>query len=95
MPLAGRRGGGAGYQTRSRFVDEIDSELIEHVGQLGNLPDRKLGGRREEVNNGESWKSRHLQFRTNKGMIRIDSLSDSILDDFLSGEIGVEELLNR
>ena len=67
---AGR--GNTGYQTRSRFVDEIPPSLLQATEGQG----------------GESW-------MTKKSGIKINALSDDTLDDFLSGNMSVEELLNR
>ena len=41
------------------------------------------------------WRSHGAQLNTKKSGIRIDALNDSTLDEFLSGNMSVEELLNR
>jgi len=71
--------GTEGNQQRSRFIDEIDPKLIESLNSSAT----------------------HLPHppsdfvRTKNTGIRIDALSEDTLDDFLSGEISVEELLSR
>ncbi len=90
--------GSAGMQTKSRFIDEIDPRLIQTVGQpkgsehyrLEALDSQKLT--KTDV---EFWREHGANLKTKKSGIRIDSLSDSTLDDFLSGNLSVDELLNR
>ena len=81
--------GSSGPQMRSRFVDEIDPNLLESFRQPGQL-----------LQTGQ-WISRSsgqpfgAPDKTKKSGIRIDALSDETLDDFLSGNLSVEELLSR
>ncbi|MBP9702101.1 UvrD-helicase domain-containing protein [Candidatus Woesebacteria bacterium] len=90
--------GNTGFQTKSRFIDEIPANLIQNVGQPENSEGRKVG---EPVNQIKSksekdfWVSHGAQFKTKKSGVRIDSLNDSTLDDFLSGNLSIDELLNR
>lgn len=65
-------------QNRSRFIDEIAPDLLEH---------------KESANERISFPSGTK--RLGKSGIRIDALSDSTLEDFLSGNMSVEELLSR
>ncbi len=73
--------GNLGAQNRSRFIEEIDPSLFQYARQSENSESRSIG---ESV-------SQSIK----KSGIRIDALSDSTLDDFLSGNMSVEELLNR
>ncbi len=98
--------GNTGFQTRSRFIDEIPPSLLQATE--GHSPTRsELGGqttlRSSELRSGtvksksekDFWESHGAQFKTKKTGVRIDSLSDSTLDDFLSGNLSIDELLNR
>lgn len=96
--------GNTGFQTRSRFVDEIPVNLIQSLGQSENLPaqagseSRKVGepvGQIKSKSEKDFWVSHGAQFKTRKSGVRIDSLNDSTLDDFLSGNLSIDELLNR
>lgn len=97
--------GTVGTQNRSRFIDEIDASLFEYnfsSSQDTNLPRRqagKLTGKSDYQSVGKSekdfWVQHGAEFKTKKSGIKIDSLSDNTLDDFLSGNMSVEELLNR
>lgn len=89
--------GNTGIQTRSRFIDEIDSKLFEYRYstlkpsiQYGNEAARSI-----KSDDAKFWREHGAQLKTKKSGIKIDSLSDSTLDDFLSGNMSVEELLNR
>ncbi|EKD79786.1 MAG: hypothetical protein ACD_40C00299G0001, partial [uncultured bacterium] len=73
--------GNIGYQTRSRFIDEIDPKLLEHL----NLPLSHWSASERQV----------AKLRKTKSGVKIDNLDNSTLDDFLSGNMSVEELLNR
>ncbi len=86
--------GNTGYQVRSRFVDEINPGLFEYIQQ----PRKQLGkegSKQMSKDDKEFWREHGAQLNTSKTGIRIDSLDDSTLDDFLSGNMSVEELLNR
>jgi DNA helicase-2/ATP-dependent DNA helicase PcrA len=90
--------GNTGFQTRSRFIDEIPANLIQGVGQSENSENRRIGepvGQIKSKSEKDFWESHGAQFKTKKTGVRIDSLSDSTLDDFLSGNLSIEELLNR
>jgi DNA helicase-2/ATP-dependent DNA helicase PcrA len=100
--------GTTGSQQKSRFIDEIDPSLIKVSASVGRgYGSSHTGG---DVRAGEGsldeekafWRKhagsgsgREIRTHTKKSGIRIDSLSDSTLDDFLTGEISVDELLNR
>lgn len=83
--------GNTGYQTRSRFIDEIDPALLEHM----NLTTTKHSNEVTKKHDDDFWREHSASLNTKKSGIRIDSLDDSTLDDFLSGNLSVEELLNR
>lgn len=91
--------GAAGSQTKSRFIGEIPAELISQatISSSELLSSAAAGNNlREErdfwqKHTHSSWPS--TKIKTNG--VRIDSLSDDALDDFLSGNLSVEELLNR
>lgn len=92
--------GNTGSQTRSRFVDEIDTKLLEYqyVRQSENSVSRSTSGSEYQSNKADDekfWREHGADLKTKKSGIKIDSLSDSTLDDFLSGNMSVEELLNR
>jgi len=79
--------GSAGIQNRSRFIDEIDPALIEDIVLSSRAQSRPTcrQGRDPSISVG----------MTKKSGIKINALSDSTLEDFLSGNMSVEELLNR
>lgn len=83
--------GSTGYQTRSRFVDEIDPTLLEHLHSTTVKPTKETPHEGDE----KFWREHGAKLKTKKSGIRVDSLDDSTLDDFLSGNLSVEELLNR
>lgn len=90
--------GNTGMQTKSRFIDEIDPRLIEVMvgssssgGSRSGEPVGVIASKSEK----DFWESHGAQFKTRKSGIRVDSLNDSTLDDFLNGNLSVEELLNR
>ena len=88
--------GNTGFQTKSRFIDEIPSQLIQIVGdsagrQVSGEPVGQIKSKSEK----DFWVSHGAQFKTKKSGVRIDSLNDSTLDDFLSGNLSIDELLNR
>jgi DNA helicase-2/ATP-dependent DNA helicase PcrA len=89
--------GNTGSQTRSRFIDEIDTKLFEYRYPVKS--EKKWMGESEDQSVSKSekdfWVQHGAEFKTKKSGIKIDSLSDSTLDDFLSGNMSVEELLNR
>ncbi|GAB4026236.1 MAG: DNA helicase PcrA [Candidatus Microgenomates bacterium] len=90
--------GNTGFQTRSRFIDEIPTNLIKSIGQSEQAGDRITGepvGQIKSKSEKDFWVSHGAQFRTKKSGVRIDSLNDSTLDDFLSGNLSIDELLNR
>lgn len=64
--------GASGPQMRSRFIDEIDTNLMSIAYQQQVEP-----------------------AMTKKSGIKIEALSDETLEEFLSGELSVEELLSR
>ncbi len=91
--------GTSGMQVRSRFIDEIDPKLFIYAQQPvlparmyraddPTSPSATLGA-------SDFWREHGAKLKTKKSGIRIDSLGDSTLDDFLSGNLSVEELLNR
>jgi DNA helicase-2/ATP-dependent DNA helicase PcrA len=90
--------GNTGSQTRSRFIDEIDAKLFEY-SYVEKSAKQWLGGTEGQLNSkvddAKFWREHGAQLKTKKSGIKIDSLSDSTLDDFLSGNMSVEELLNR
>ncbi|MFH2019452.1 MAG: UvrD-helicase domain-containing protein [bacterium] len=77
--------GTGGAQIRSRFIDEIDASLMDI--QLSPI----IGLRKNEA--GLDWIQAGIQ--TKRSGIRIDALTDSTLESFLSGELSVEELLDQ
>lgn len=90
--------GSSGIQNRSRFIDEINPSLIQELSSTAPkmredsilIGTKKMG--KDDV---AFWREHGASINTKKSAIRIDSLSDSTLDDFLSGNMSVEELLNR
>ncbi|MEI8232877.1 MAG: UvrD-helicase domain-containing protein [bacterium] len=84
-------------QNRSRFIDEIDSKLFDV--QHSSVPVSQFAGKGDfassKTDDEKFWREHGAQLKTKKSGIKIDSLSDSTLDDFLSGNMSVEELLNR
>ena len=89
--------GSSGIQTRSRFIDEIDPRLIQQIGEpsFAKASAGKSEFQRHDKDDEKFWREHGANLKTKKSGIRIDSLSDSTLDDFLSGDLSVEELLNR
>lgn len=88
--------GNTGYQTKSRFIDEIDPSLMEFlVGEAKIGVESQKVGQLSSKSEKDFWTSHGAQFRTKKSGVRVDSLSDSTLDDFLSGNLSIDELLNR
>jgi DNA helicase-2/ATP-dependent DNA helicase PcrA len=93
--------GTTGMQARSRFIDEIDPKLIEYSESTSFSSSRAQS--RDPVtlvgmtskDDAKFWREHGAQLKTKQSGIRVDSLSDSTLDDFLSGNVSVEELLNR
>lgn len=86
--------GNTGMQTRSRFIDEIDPKLLEYARQSENsVNDAKLW-REHPPSRWSASEGHGGAYKTKKSGIKIDSLPDSTLDDFLSGNMSVEELLN-
>ncbi len=88
--------GTTGVQNRSRFIDEIDSKLFEYA----TSPSRGVSESANVYMNSKAdddkfWREHGAQLKTKKSGIRIDALNDDTLDDFLSGNMSVEELLNR
>ncbi len=89
--------GNSASQNRSRFIDEISPDLFEYVRQPENSVNQRIGKSEYQSDKFEKdfWTQHGAEFKTKKSGIKIDSLSDSTLDDFLSGNMSVEELLNR
>lgn len=89
--------GNTGFQTRSRFVDEIPSDLIQNlsIGEESMRQNRSEVGKISSKSEREFWESHGAEFKTRKSGIKIDSLGDSTLDDFLAGNISIDELLTR
>lgn len=88
--------GNVGSQNRSRFVDEVPSELFEYSESVTTRVQMFSGDIGSMKKDDEKfWREHGAQLKTKKSGIKIDSLSDSTLDDFLSGNMSVEELLNR
>jgi DNA helicase-2/ATP-dependent DNA helicase PcrA len=88
--------GNVGSQNRSRFVDEVPSELFEYsesVTTRVQMFSSDVGSMKKDDE--KFWREHGAQLKTKKSGIKIDSLSDSTLDDFLSGNMSVEDLLNR
>lgn len=85
--------GSTGIQMRSRFIDEIPSQLIN------TSANQRISDSVSQFARGSDdtkfWREHGAQLKTKKSEVRIDSLDDSTLDDFLSGNMSVEELLNR
>lgn len=89
--------GNVGSQNRSRFVDEVPSELFEYL-ESSSTPFGQFSGKETwnmKKDDEKFWREHGAQLKTKKSGIKIDSLSDSTLDDFLSGNMSVDELLNR
>ena len=90
--------GNLGAQNRSRFIDEISPDLFEYsVSTSANQQISKSDSQfaSKSADDEKFWREHGAQLKTNKSGVKIDSLSDSTLDDFLSGNMSVEELLNR
>lgn len=89
--------GTVGVQNRSRFIDEIDPQLI--VAEYSSAPVSQYSSKSEfgssKADDEKFWREHGAQLKTKKSGIKISSLSDNTLDDFLSGSMSVEELLNR
>ncbi len=90
--------GNTSAQNRSRFIDEIDPTLFQYVRQSENS-DKGSVDKSDYLGIGKSekdfWTQHGAEFKTKKSGIRIDALRDDTLDDFLSGNMSVEDLLNR
>lgn len=89
--------GATGLQMRSRFVDEIDEKLLQLAVEIRpaspyGREDQAGAMSRDEQ---KFWKDHGAQIKTKKSGVRIDSLADETLEDFLSGNISIDELLNR
>lgn len=90
--------GNTNAQNRSRFIDEIDPKLIEYSASpriAVNPYSREEDGANNKADDEKFWREHGAQLKTKKSGIRIDALNDDTLDDFLSGNMSVEELLNR
>jgi len=95
--------GTATSQNRSRFIAEIDAKLFDIQYSSASVSQPACAGRftgKSEFMNSKAdddkfWREHGAQLKTKKSGIKIDSLADSTLDDFLSGNMSVEELLNR
>jgi len=88
--------GNVGSQNKSRFVDEVPSELFEYSESETTrvaMFSTDVGSMKKDDE--KFWRQHGAQLKTKKSGTKIDSLSDSTLDDFLSGSMSVEELLNR
>ncbi len=90
--------GNTAMQNRSRFIDEIDPKLFEYI-MSSSAPvhqyTSETSANFNKVDDAKFWREHGAQLKTKKSGIKIDSLSDNTLDDFLSGNMSVEELLNR
>jgi len=84
--------GKSGLQMKSRFIDEIEDNLLDKpVTKISRVQSpyqdrfasRGAGG----------WKQKEM--KTKKTGIRIDALGDETLESFLSGDLSVDELLSR
>lgn len=84
--------GSTGSQTRSRFIDEISPELLE-IAEYTKIPTQHH--RPKDKDDEKFWREHGAQLKTKRSGVRIDSLSNETLDDFLSGDISIDELLNR
>ena len=78
--------GKSGLQMKSRFIEEIDSQLI--TATFSSAPVSQYSSR-----NARKWKVPEM--KTKKTGIRIDALGDETLESFLSGDLSVDELLSR
>lgn len=94
--------GTVGIQNRSRFIDEISPGLFEYSKSLSPISNAGDGIHKNESMFASSkkddekfWREHGAQLKTKKSGIKISSLSDNTLDDFLSGNMSVDELLNR
>lgn len=87
--------GNTGFQTKSRFIDEIPPTLLQvtegHRPITGETPTGQVKSKSEK----DFWISHGADFKTRKSGVKVSSLSDSTLDDFLSGNLSIDELLNR
>ncbi len=89
--------GATGTQYRSRFIDEIDPKLFEAMERT-NTPMHKHTNERSKnmgKDDAKFWREHGARIKTKSSGIRINALDDSTLDDFLSGNMSVEELLSR
>lgn len=103
--------GTVGVQSRSRFIDEIKPELFEYSKSTSSERTSPKYSSENMFAPGKSdddkfwrehppslWRASDGHggaYKTKKSGIKISSLSDNTLDDFLSGNMSVEELLNR
>ncbi len=89
--------GNPGAQSRSRFIEEIEPSLFEYSTAPAKPLEREPSRARAQMGKEDAkfWRSHGAQLNTKKSGIRIDALNDSTLDEFLSGNMSVEELLNR
>lgn len=85
-------------QNRSRFIDEIDASLFEYsnstIKPLDHYTNESTYASSKKDDE-KFWREHGANLKTKKSGIRIDALHDDTLDDFLSGNMSVEELLNR
>jgi DNA helicase-2/ATP-dependent DNA helicase PcrA len=89
--------GAAGIQARSRFIDEIDPELIQVISTPANRQVGEPVGQQISKSEKTFWEEHGAQFKPKpaKSGIRIDEMTDSVLEDFLSGNMSIDELLSR
>lgn len=103
--------GTVGVQSRSRFIDEIKPELFEYSKSTSSERTSPKYSSENMFAPGKSdddkfwrehppslWRASDGHggaYKTKESGIKISSLSDNTLDDFLSGNMSVEELLNR
>jgi DNA helicase-2/ATP-dependent DNA helicase PcrA len=89
--------GTATAQNRSRFIGEIDVKLFEYSEHTNARVQEytNMGMGSIKADDDKFWREHGAQLKTKKSGIQISSLSDNTLDDFLSGNMSVEELLNR
>lgn len=89
--------GNTSAQNRSRFIDEINPQLI--VAEYSSAPVSQFSSSGQigigKADDAKFWREHGADLKTKKSGIRIDALNDDTLDDFLSGNMSVEELLNR
>lgn len=87
--------GTTGSSARSRFIDEIEPDLLTVPVFLRPAADTApTKNDREEK---KFWEEHGAVIRNpvKKSGIRIDEMTDSVLEDFLSGNMSIDELLSK